>query len=88
MIGTFYSSILTVNCFANGNNISMTPIGISTTSTPSTYSMSYLQLINNPIEFQISNNWTYLKGLSSISKIKILLYQVGNNSPISVVSGD
>lgn len=88
VIGTFYSSILTVTCFANGNNISITPVGISTTSNPSTYSMSYLQLINNPIEFQVSNNWSYLKGLSSITKIKILLYQVGNNSPISVVSGD
>lgn len=87
VVDTFYSSILAIDCFANDSAISATPVGISTTSAPNTYSMSYLQLINNPIEFNITNNWTYLKDSTSITAIKTLVYEVGNSNPISTTEG-
>ena len=88
VVNTFYSSVLTINCFANNSSIVMTPKGISATSVQNTYTMSYLQLIDNPIEFEITNNWTYFKGSNYITEIKTLVYKLGESTPVSITNGD
>ena len=78
VVNWIYSSSLNINCFADASSLSVTPSGISATNIPNVYSMGYIQLINNPIEFDIANNWTYLQNSTSITEIKTYIYTLSS----------